>query len=223
MMNGQKVVKVFCHEDESIRKFDELNDQLFTSADNANRFANILMPVVAQLGNVSYVICAMAGGILAINGIGSFTLGGLASFLTFNKSFNMPINQVSQQFNSIVMALAGAKRIFDLLDEKPEVDEGYVTLVNAKEENGVLTESDKRTGRWAWKHFHKAEGTTDYIELKGDMVLEDVDFGYNSNKIVLHDINMYAQPGQKIAFVGSTAPENHHYQSSEPFLRHSEG
>lgn len=204
MMNGQKVVKVFCHEDESIRKFDELNDQLFTSADNANRFANILMPVVAQLGNVSYVICAMAGGILAINGIGSFTLGGLASFLTFNKSFNMPINQVSQQFNSIVMALAGAKRIFDLLDEKPEVDEGYVTLVNAKEENGVLTESDKRTGRWAWKHFHKAEGTTDYIELKGDMVLEDVDFGYNSNKIVLHDINMYAQPGQKIAFVGST-------------------
>ena len=204
MMEGQKVVKVFCHEDESIRKFDELNDQLFTSADNANRFANILMPVVAQLGNVSYVICAMAGGILAINGIGSFTLGGLASFLTFNKSFNMPINQVSQQFNSIVMALAGAKRIFDLLDEKPEVDEGYVTLVNAKEENGVLTESDKRTGRWAWKHFHKAEGTTDYIELKGDMVLEDVDFGYNSNKIVLHDINMYAQPGQKIAFVGST-------------------
>ena len=204
MINGQKVVKVFCHEDESIRKFDELNDQLFTSADNANRFANILMPVVAQLGNVSYVICAMVGGILAINGIGSFTLGGLASFLTFNKSFNMPINQVSQQFNSIVMALAGAKRIFDLLDEKPEVDEGYVTLVNAKEENGVLTESDKRTGRWAWKHFHKAEGTTDYIELKGDMVLEDVDFGYNSNKIVLHDINMYAQPGQKIAFVGST-------------------
>ena len=204
MMEGQKVVKVFCHEDESIRKFDELNDQLFTSADNANRFANILMPVVAQLGNVSYVICAMVGGILAINGSGSFTLGGLASFLTFNKSFNMPINQVSQQFNSIVMALAGAKRIFDLLDEKPEVDEGYVTLVNAKEENGVLTESDKRTGRWAWKHFHKAEGTTDYIELKGDMVLEDVDFGYNSNKIVLHDINMYAQPGQKIAFVGST-------------------
>ena len=149
MMEGQKVVKVFCHEDESIQKFDELNDQLFASADNANRFANILMPVVAQLGNVSYVICAMVGGILAINGIGNFTLGGLASFLTFNKSFNMPINQVSQQFNSIVMALAGAKRIFDLLDEKSEVDEGYVTLVNAKEENGVLTESEKRTGRWA--------------------------------------------------------------------------
>ena len=144
------------------------------------------------------------GGAMALGGFAGLTLGKLASFLTFNKSFNMPINQVSQQFNSIVMALAGAKRIFDLLDEKPEVDEGYVTLVNAKEENGVLTESDKRTGRWAWKHFHKAEGTTDYIELKGDMVLEDVDFGYNSNKIVLHDINMYAQPGQKIAFVGST-------------------
>ena len=204
MMNGQKVVKVFCREQESIDEFNALNDELFHSADNANTFANVMGPINVQLGNVSYVICAMAGGILAINGIGSFTLGGLASFLTFNKSFNMPINQVSQQFNSIVMALAGAKRIFDLLDEKPEVDEGYVTLVNAKEENGVLTESDKRTGRWAWKHFHKAEGTTDYIELKGDMVLEDVDFGYNSNKIVLHDINMYAQPGQKIAFVGST-------------------
>ena len=204
MMNGQKVVKVFCREQESIDEFNALNDELFHSADNANTFANVMGPINAQLGNVSYVICAMVGGILAINGIGSFTLGGLASFLTFNKSFNMPINQVSQQFNSIVMALAGAKRIFDLLDEKPEVDEGYVTLVNAKEENGVLTESDKRTGRWAWKHFHKAEGTTDYIELKGDMVLEDVDFGYNSNKIVLHDINMYAQPGQKIAFVGST-------------------
>ena len=204
MMDGQKVIKVFCHEEESIKAFNKLNDQLFRSADNANKFANILMPGNAQIGNISYVLCAMAGGVLALNGIGGFTLGGLASFLTFNKSFNMPINQVSQQFNSIVMALAGAKRIFDLLDEKPEVDEGYVTLVNAKEENGVLTESDKRTGRWAWKHFHKAEGTTDYIELKGDMVLEDVDFGYNSNKIVLHDINMYAQPGQKIAFVGST-------------------
>ena len=204
MVNGQKVVKVFCYEEKAKERFKEKNENLGNTTAMANTLANILMPVVAQLGNVSYVICAMVGGILAINGIGSFTLGGLASFLTFNKSFNMPINQVSQQFNSIVMALAGAKRIFDLLDEKPEVDEGYVTLVNAKEENGVLTESDKRTGRWAWKHFHKAEGTTDYIELKGDMVLEDVDFGYNSNKIVLHDINMYAQPGQKIAFVGST-------------------
>ena len=203
-MEGQKVVKVFCHEDKSVAEFTRRNEALFHSAQNANTFSSLLMPLSAQLGNVSYVLCAMIGGILALGGIGGFTLGGLASFLTFNKSFNMPINQVSQQFNSIVMALAGAKRIFDLLDEKPEVDEGYVTLVNAKEENGVLTESDKRTGRWAWKHFHKAEGTTDYIELKGDMVLEDVDFGYNSNKIVLHDINMYAQPGQKIAFVGST-------------------
>ena len=204
MMDGQKVVKVFCHEEENIEKFKEINNNLYESAYNANAFANVIGPINAQLGNMSYVVCAIVGGALALGNVGGFTLGGLASFLTFNKSFNMPINQVSQQFNSIVMALAGAKRIFDLLDEKPEVDEGYVTLVNAKEENGVLTESSKRTGRWAWKHFHKAEGTTDYIELKGDMVLEDVDFGYNSNKIVLHDINMYAQPGQKIAFVGST-------------------
>ena len=204
MMEGQKVVKVFCHEDESIRKFDELNDQLFTSADNANRFANILMPVVAQLGNVSYVICAMVGGILAINGIGSFTLGGLASFLTFNKSFNMPINQVSQQFNSIVMALAGAKRIFDLLDEKPEVDEGYVTLVNAKEENGELVECSERTDIWAWKHPHSADGSVTYTRLTGDVRLKEVDFGYNPDKIVLHDVSLYAEPGQKVAFVGAT-------------------
>ena len=204
MLNGQKVVKVFTHEQENIEAFDKINDELFESAYNANMYSNMLGPVNAQIGNLSYVLCALAGGVMALSGFGGLTLGKLASFLTFNKSFNMPISQVSQQFNSIVMALAGAKRIFDLLDEKPEVDEGYVTLVNVKEENGVLTESDKRTGRWAWKHFHKAEGTTDYIELKGDMVLEDVDFGYNSNKIVLHDINMYAQPGQKIAFVGST-------------------
>jgi ATP-binding cassette subfamily B protein len=204
MMEGQKVVKVFCHEEENIEKFNELNDALFVSADNANKFANVMGPCNAQLGNVSYVLCAMAGGALAINGVGGFTLGGLASFLTFNKSFNMPINQVSQQFNSIVMAMAGAKRIFDLLDEKPEVDEGYVKLVNAKEENGQLTESDRRTGRWAWKHFHKADGTTTFVELKGDMVLDGVDFGYNPDKIVLHDVKMYAEPGQKIAFVGST-------------------
>ena len=198
MMEGQKVVKVFCHEEESLEKFNELNDQLFESADNANKFANVLMPTVAQLGNISYVLCAIFGGILAINSFGSFTLGGLASFLTFNKSFNMPINQVSQQFNSIVMALAGAKRIFDLLDEQPEADNGYVTLVNVKEQNGQLAESGKRTGRWAWKHFHKATGTTDYIELKGDMVLDGVDFGYNPDKIVLHDVKMYATPGQKL-------------------------
>ena len=204
MMEGQKVVKVFCHEEESLEKFNELNDQLFESANNANKFANVLMPTCAQIGNISYVLCAIVGGVLAVNGIGGFTLGGLASFLTFNKSFSQPINQVSQQFNSIVMALAGAKRIFDLLDEKPEVDEGYVTLVNVKEENGKLVESEKRTGRWAWKHFHKATGKTDYIELKGDIVLDGVDFGYRDDKIVLHDVKMYAKPGQKIAFVGST-------------------
>ena len=204
MMEGQKVVKVFCHEEESLEKFNELNDQLFESANNANKFANVLMPTCAQIGNISYVLCAIVGGVLAVNGIGGFTLGGLASFLTFNKSFSQPINQVSQQFNSIVMALAGAKRIFDLLDEKPEVDEGYVTLVNVKEENGKLVESQKRTGHWAWKHHHKATNTTDYIELKGDIVLDGVDFGYNDDKIVLHDVKMFAKPGQKIAFVGST-------------------
>nr|WP_294530487.1 ABC transporter ATP-binding protein [uncultured Blautia sp.] len=204
MMEGQKVVKVFCHEEESLEKFNELNDQLFASANNANKFANVMGPTCAQIGNLSYVICAIVGGGLALNGIGGFTLGGLASFLTFNKSFSMPINQVSQQFNSIVMALAGAKRIFELLDEKAETDDGYVTLVNVKEENGELKESKDRTGRWAWKHFHKDTGKTDYIELKGDMVLDGVDFGYNDDKIVLHDVKMYATPGQKIAFVGST-------------------
>ena len=204
MMEGQKVVKVFCHEQESLDRFNQLNDELFESANNANRFANVLMPTVAQIGNISYVLCAIFGGILAINGYGGFTLGGLASFLTFNKSFNMPINQVSQQFNSIVMALTGAERIFRLMDEPSEQDNGYVTLVNVKEENGHLVESEKRTGRWAWKHFHKATNTTDYVELKGDMVLDGVDFGYNPDKIILHDIKMFAQPGQKIAFVGST-------------------
>ena len=204
MMEGQKVVKVFCHEEENTEKFNELNETLFVSADKANRYANVMMPVNAQIGNISYVLCAIVGGGLAINGVGGFTLGGLASFLTFNKSFNMPINQVSMQFNSIFMALAGAKRIFDLLDEQPEVDDGYVTLVNAKEENGKLTESSERTGRWAWKHYHKADGTTTFVELKGDMVLDEVDFGYDPEKIVLHDVKMYAKPGQKIAFVGST-------------------
>lgn len=204
MMEGQKVVKVFCHEQESKDKFNELNDQLFDSADNANKFANILMPVNAQIGNISYVICAIVGGILAIGSIGGLTLGGLASFLTFNKSFNMPINQVSQQFNSIIMALAGAERIFRLLDEAPETDEGYVTLVNVEKKDGALVESEKRTGRWAWKHFHKADNTTDYVELEGDVVFNDVDFGYNPDKIVLHNVKLFATPGQKIAFVGST-------------------
>ncbi|MBR2528226.1 MAG: ABC transporter ATP-binding protein [Blautia sp.] len=204
MMEGQKVVKVFCHEQESLDRFIDLNDKLFESANNANKFANVMMPSVAQIGNISYVLCAITGGILATNNVGGFTLGGLASFLTFNKSFNMPINQVSMQFNSIVMALAGAKRVFDLLDEQPEVDEGYVTLVHAKEENGQLTESEQRTGKWAWKHYHKATDTTDYKALMGDIVLDGVDFGYNPDKIVLHDVKMYAEPGQKIAFVGST-------------------
>ncbi|NSG11524.1 ABC transporter ATP-binding protein [Blautia producta] len=204
MMEGQKVVKVFCHEEEASEKFDELNNQLFESANNANKFANYLGPVNAQLGNMNYVVCAIVGGILAINNVWGFTLGGLASFLTFNKSITMPINQISQQLNSIVMAWAGAKRIFDLMDEPSEADQGYVELVNAKEEKGQLTESKERTGRWAWKHYHKADNSTTYVELKGDMVLDGVDFGYNDDKIVLHDIKMYATPGQKIAFVGST-------------------
>ena len=204
MMNGQKVVKVFTHEEESIADFNKLNDQLFESADNANKFGNILMPINAQLGNVSYVLVALVGGILALEGIGGFTLGKLASFLTFNKSFSQPINQLSMQINNIVMALAGSERIFNLLDEKPETDEGYVTLVRAKKENGQITECSERTGMWAWKHVHQADGSVDYIELKGDVVFDDVDFGYNPDKIVLHNVDLFATPGQKIAFVGST-------------------
>lgn len=204
MMNGQKVIKVFCHENEAKKEFKELNDQLFHSADKANTFANILGPINAQLGNVSYVVCAITGGILALDQVGGFTLGGLASFLTFNKSFSMPINQISQQLNAVIMAMAGANRIFRLLDEKEEEDTGYVTLVNVREENGILKESQERTGRWAWKHVHQEDGTVDYRELKGDVKFEDVDFGYTDRKIVLHDINLYAEPGQKIAFVGST-------------------
>ena len=204
MMEGQKVVKVFCHEEESLEKFRELNENLYNSANNANLYGNMLGPVNAQLGNISYVVCAIVGGIFAIYQVVGLTLGGLASFLTFNKSINMPINQVSQQLNSIVMALAGAERIFRLLDEQPELDEGYVTLVNAKKENGELAETDKRTGLWAWKHYHKADQTTTYTELKGDVVFNGVDFGYNDRKMVLHDVKLYAQPGQKIAFVGST-------------------
>lgn len=205
MMEGQKVVKVFCHEKESIDTFNELNDQLFHSANNANKYANILMPVNAQIGNISYVLCAMIGGLVAISGATSLTVGKLITFLTYNKSFSMPINQISMQLNSIVMALAGGERIFKLLDEQPELDEGYVTLVNAKRlPNGEVTETENRTGIWAWKHFHKADNTTTYTELKGDVVFDDVDFGYNDEKIVLHNIKMFAQPGQKLAFVGST-------------------
>ncbi len=204
MMGGQKVVKVFCHEEENMERFDKINEELCDSSYNANKFANILGPINAQIGNISYVIIAIAGGALALGGVGGFTLGGLASFLTFNKSLNMPINQVSMQFNSIIMALAGGERIFRLLDETPEVDDGYVTLVNAVKDGGTIKETEKRTGMWAWKHYHKDTGITDYKELKGDVVFDDVDFGYNPDKIVLHNIKMFAEPGQKIAFVGST-------------------
>ncbi len=205
MMSGQKVVKVFCHEAESIQDFKKLNDQLYDSAYKANKFANMLPPVSAQLGNLSYVICTIVGGALALSGMTSLTLGKLASFLTFNKSFNMPINQISMQFNSIIMALAGADRVFQLLDEEKETDDGYVTLVVAEEKDGVLTESDKHyTGKWAWKHTHQADGSVTYKALEGDVVLDKVDFGYTDEKMVLHDIELEAKPGQKIAFVGST-------------------
>ncbi len=204
MIEGQKVVKVFCHEEDCKASFDELNEKLFDSADKANTFANILMPINAQIGNLSYVLCAIFGGVLAFNGVGGFTIGKLASFLTFNKSFSMPINQVSQQLNSVVMALAGAERIFKLLDEEPEVDDGYVTLVNAEWKNGELVEADNRTGIWAWKHEHKADNTVSYVELTGSVVFDDVDFGYTDDKMVLHNIEMSAQPGEKLAFVGST-------------------
>ena len=204
MMNGQKVVKVFCHEEENMQNFKKLNDELYVSADKANTFANFLGPINAQIGNISYVICAIIGGVLALGKVGGFTLGGLASFLTFNKSFSMPINQISMQMNAIVMAMAGADRIFKLMDEKEELDEGYVTLVNAKEEDGKLTECEERTERWAWKHTHQNDGSVDYVEVKGEVVFNGVDFGYIDEKIVLHDIKLYAKPGQKIAFVGST-------------------
>ena len=187
MMQGQRVVKVFCHEEESKEAFDKLNDALCESSYKANNYSNILGPINAQLGNISYVLCAIVGGVLAIGNVGGFTLGGLASFLTFNKNFNMPINQISMQINAIVMALAGAERIFNLLDEEPEVDEGYVELVNAKRENGQLVPSEKRTGLWAWAHKHTNGDPTTYVELKGDVVFDDVDFGYTDDKIVLHN------------------------------------
>lgn len=204
IMNGQKVVKVFCHEEQAMDAFNQLNDELFESANKANKYANMLGPANAQIGNLSYVVIAVVGGMLSISGFGGFTLGSLASFLTFNKSFNMPIMQVSQQLNFIVMAVAGAERVFALLDEKPEVDDGYVTLVNAREENGVLTETTDRTGMWAWKHYHREDGTTTYVKLTGDVVFDDVDFAYVPEKTVLHNIKLFATPGQKIAFVGAT-------------------
>lgn len=204
MMTGQRVVKVFCHEEESKEQFDRLNEELCGSSYRANNYSNILAPINAQIGNISFVLCAIVGGILAIGNIGGFTLGKLASFLTFNKSFNMPINQISMQINAIVMALAGAERIFRLLDEEPEVDEGYVTLVNAKKEDDRIVPCKERTGLWAWEHKHQNGDETTYVELQGAVVFDDVDFGYNDEKIVLHNVSLYAQPGQKIAFVGST-------------------
>ncbi|WP_294663225.1 ABC transporter ATP-binding protein [uncultured Ruminococcus sp.] len=204
MMNGQKVVKVFNHEGKAVEEFNELNDKLFDSAYNANKFANILMPINAQLGNISYVLCAIVGGVLAFNHFAGLTLGGLVAFMAFNKNFSQPINQISMQLNSIIMALAGADRIFKLLDEKPEEDDGYVNLVNAKIVDGKIEPSEERTGVWAWKHTHSEDGTTEYRQLKGDLVMDDVDFGYTDDKMVLHNIDLYAKPGQKIAFVGST-------------------
>ena len=204
MMEGQKVVKVFCHEEESKNKFDKINEQLFESAYMANTFANILMPIMGNLGHINYVITAIIGGVLAIGGFGGLTLGGLASFLQLTRTFNQPIAQMSQQINSVIMALAGAERIFEVLDIETEEDEGYVTLVNVEiDNNGNMKEVRERTGLWAWKHPH-GDGSVTYTKVLGDIVFDDVDFGYNDKKIILHDINIFAKPGQKIAFVGST-------------------
>jgi ATP-binding cassette subfamily B protein len=204
MMEGQKVVKVFTHEQKALDGFRQLNDQLKDSANKANSFANIMMPVNAQLGNISYAVCALAGAAMAVSGMGGTTLGTVVAFLSLNKGFNMPISQVSMQANSIIMALAGAERIFKMMDEESETDEGYVTLVNAKyDRNDQLVETDERTGLWAWKHPHH-DGTTTYHKLEGSITFTDVDFGYVPEKTVLHDINLYGRPGQKIAFVGST-------------------
>ena len=204
-MNGQRVVKVFNHEAKSKEEFDQLNEVLFESASQANKYGNMMGPVIGNIGNLQFVLTAVLGGILSVAGIGGITLGVMASYLQFTKSFTQPFMQVAQQFNSIVMALAGAERIFNLIDEKPEEDEGYVTLVNArKDENGNIVECKERTGMWAWKHPHSADGSVSYTELKGDVRFEDVTFGYNEDKTILHDISLYAKPGQKLAFVGST-------------------
>lgn len=204
-MNGQRVVKVFNHENKSKEEFDKLNEQLFESAANANTFANMMGPVIGNIGNLQFVLTAVLGGFLSVQGVGGITLGVMASYLQFTKSFTQPFMQVAQQFNSIVMALAGAERIFDLIDEEPEMDEGYVELVNAKKDaQGNIVECKERTGMWAWKHPHEADGTVTYTELKGDVRFEDVTFGYNSDKVILQDISLFAKPGQKLAFVGST-------------------
>ena len=205
MMEGQKVVKVFCHEEKSLEEFRKINEQLRNSADNANKFANIMMPINGNIGNISYVLCAVAGAMLALNGYAGLTLGALITFLTLNRNFTQPITQISQQINAIVMAQAGAKRVFELMDAQPETDEGYVELVNAVQEaDGEIKEVQERTGFWAWKHPHKAEGTVTYTPLTGDVVFDDVDFGYDDKKMVLHNIKIFAAAGQKIAFVGST-------------------
>ena len=205
MLSGQKVVKVFNHEDKSIEGFEKLNDELRENAANANKYANIMMPVMANLGNISYVLIAVIGGVLALNNLFGLTLGTLVSFLSLNRSFSMPVTQISQQFASIVNAMAGAERVFRMMDEKPEFDEGYVELVNIEEdENGEIHETDKKTGMWAWRHPHKAEGTVTYQRLQGKVDLYNVDFSYDGRKTILHDIDIEAKPGQKIAFVGST-------------------
>lgn len=204
-INGQKVVKVFTHEEETKERFDKINDELCNDATEANKYANILMPIMGNLGNLLYVLIALVGGLLSVSNIPAVTLtvGAVSSFLMLSKSFTMPVNQISQQLNSIIMALAGAERIFELMDEEPEADDGYVTLVNAKEVNGELTECEERTDTWAWKHPH-GDGTVTYTRLMGDVRFYDVDFGYTDDKIVLHNIDLYAQPGEKVAFVGAT-------------------
>ncbi len=205
MMEGQKVVKVFCHEDKSFEQFKKLNDDLRRSAETANKIGNIMMPVNGNLGNISYVLCAVIGGVLALSGHTELTIGTLVAFLSLNKSFTQPVTMISQQASSVVMAMAGAERVFRLLDEKPEEDEGYVELVNVIENaDGSLTETGERTGVWAWKHPHKADGSVSYTKLRGEVTFDGVDFGYTDDKTVLHDIKMYAKPGQKLAFVGST-------------------
>lgn len=204
-MNGQRVIKIFNHERISEEEFDKFNDQLYESASNAHTFASVMGPIIGNLGNVQFVLTAILGGILSVSGIGGITIGVIASYLQFTKSFTQPFMQIAQQFNSIIMALAGAERIFNMIDEEPEVDNGYVTLVNArKDADGNLTECKERTGVWAWKHPHQAEGTVTYTELKGDVRFFDMTFGYTEEKMVLHDLTLYAKPGQKLAFVGST-------------------
>ena len=204
-MNGQRVVKVFNHEDKSKEEFDKLNEALFESSANANKYGNMMGPVIGNIGNLQFVLTAVLGGLLSVTGVGGITLGVMASYLQFTKSFTQPFMQVAQQFNAIVMALAGAERIFRLIDEKPEEDEGYVELVNArKDASGNITECKERTGMWAWKHPHSADGSVTYTELTGDVRFEDVTFGYNPDKVILKDISLFAKPGQKLAFVGST-------------------